>query len=201
MATASSSVTLEHDIGFDTLIAEIERLVRSGVHPDRISVSQQSAMQWACSARWAYYDRLDDACVPLRVDTQFALLRLLLEKGGDPNRRKNRNSTPLAECCTEFSSYAEHRALERLALVLAAGGDPRKTKDAALCLVLGLGDMRGEIFSMPFRDDAPVGHAEAIYQATCCSKRGPISKPWTTARCSTRCSWPHPWAACRCCVF
>lgn len=165
MATASSSVTLEHDIGFDTLIAEIERLVRSGVHPDRISVSQQSAMQWACSARWAYYDRLDDACVPLRVDAQFALLRLLLEKGGDPNRRKNRNSTPLAECCTEFSSYAENRALERLALVLAAGGDPRKTKDAALCLVLGLGDMRGEIFSMPFRDDAPVGHAEAIYQA------------------------------------
>ncbi|MCE1194323.1 MAG: hypothetical protein LWW96_19440 [Acidovorax sp.] len=165
MATASSSVTLEYDIGFDTLIAEIERLVRSGVHPDRISVSQESAMQWACSAHWAYYDRPDDASVPGRVDAQFALLRLLLEKGGDPNRRKNRNSTPLAECCTEFSSYAEHRALERLALVLAAGGDPRKTKDPALCLALGLGDMRGEIFSMPFRDDAPAGHAEAVYQA------------------------------------
>lgn len=165
MSTASSSVTLEYDIGFDTLIAEMERLVRSGVHPDRISVSQESAMQWACSARWAYYDRPDDASVPGRVDAQFALLRLLLEKGGDPNRRKNRNSTPLAECCTEFSSYAEHRALERLALILAAGGDPRKTKEPALCLVLGLGDMRGEIFSMPFREDAPAGHAEAVYQA------------------------------------
>ncbi|QNP59759.1 ankyrin repeat domain-containing protein [Paenacidovorax monticola] len=164
MAT-SSSVILEYDIGFDILIAEIERLVRSGVHPDRISVSQESAMQWACSARWAYYDRPDDASVPGRVDAQFTLLRLLLEKGGDPNRRKNRNSTPLAECCTEFSSYAEHRALERLALILAAGGDPRKTKDPALCLALGLGDMRGEIFSMPFRDDAPAGHAEAVYQA------------------------------------
>lgn len=122
-------------------------------------------MQWACSARWAYYDRPDDASVPGRVDAQFALLRLLLEKGGDPNRRKNRNSTPLAECCTEFSSYAEHRALERLALILAAGGDPRKTKEPALCLVLGLGDMRGEIFSMPFREDAPASHAEAVYQA------------------------------------
>ncbi|MFN4121192.1 ankyrin repeat domain-containing protein [Acidovorax sp.] len=165
MVTASSSVTLEYDIGFDKLIAEIERLVRSGVQPDRISVSQDAAMQWACSAHWAYYDRPDDTSVPRRVDAQFALLRLLLQKGGDPNRRKNRNSTPLAVCCAEFPSHAEHRALERLALVLAAGGDPRKTKDPALCIALGLGAMRGEIFSMPFRDDAPAGHAETVLQA------------------------------------
>ena len=165
MATASSPVTLEHDIGFETLIAEMERLVRSGVHPDRISVSRDAAVQWACTAHWAYYDRADDASVPQRVDAQFALLRLMLEKGADPNRRKNRNSTPLAVCCREFSSYAEHRAVERLGLVLAAGGDPRTAQEPAICIALGLRDMRGEIFSMPFRDDAPAGHAEAVYQA------------------------------------
>ncbi|MBB6563443.1 ankyrin repeat protein [Acidovorax soli] len=165
MAASPSSVTLEYDIGFDILLAEMERLVRSGLHPDRISVSQDAAVQWACTAYWAYYDRPDDASVTSRVDAQFALLRLMLEKGGDPNRRKNRNSTPLAVCCEQFSSYSEHRALERLGLVLAAGGDPRKTKEPALCIALGLRDMRGEIFSMPFRDDAPAGHAEAVYQA------------------------------------
>lgn len=164
MAT-SSSVILEYDIGFDILIAEIERLVRSGVHPDRISVSQDAAVQWACTAYWAYYGCPDNASVPRRVDAQFALLRLMLEKGADPNRRKNRHSTPLAVCCAQFASYPELRALERLGLVLAAGGDPRKTKDPALCIALGLRDMRGEIFSMPFRDDAPAGHADAVYQA------------------------------------
>ena len=165
MATAFSPVTLEHDLRFDTLIDEMERLVRSGVHPDRISVSRDAAVQWACTACWAYYDRPDDASVPHRVDAQFALLRLMLEKGADPNRRKNRNSTPLAVCCAEFSSYAEHHALERLRLVLAAGGDPRTTQEPAICIALGLRDMRGEIFSMPFSDDAPAGHADAVYQA------------------------------------
>lgn len=164
MAT-SSSVTLEHDIGFETIVAEIERLVRSGVHPDRISVSQYPASQWACSPRWARYDGPDEPTATQRVDAQMDLLRLLLEHGADPNKRKNRNSTPLAVCCEQLWSGPSERSLERLGLVLAAGGDPRKTKDPALCIVLGLGDMRGEIFSIPFREDAEAGHADAVYQA------------------------------------
>lgn len=165
MATSSSSVTLEHDIGFDTIVAEIERLVRSGLHPDRISVSQYPASQWACSPGWARYDGPDEATIARRVDAQMALLRLLLERGADPNKRKNRNATPLAVCCEQLWGGPEGRSVERLGLVLAAGGDPCKTKDPALCTALGLGSMRGEVFSIPFRDDAEAGHADAVYQA------------------------------------
>lgn len=164
MAT-SSSVTLDDDIGFDALIAELDRLVRAGVPPDRISVSHDAAVQWVCEAHWVYADGPDDACAARRVDAQLALLRLMLEHGADPNKRKNRNSTPLAVCCRQFATYFQERALEKLALVLAAGGDPRQTKDPALCMALGLREMRGEIFDMPFRGDAPPGHADTVYQA------------------------------------
>jgi ankyrin repeat protein len=164
MAT-SSSVTLEHDIAFETIVAEIERLVRSGLHPDRISVSQYPASQWACNPFWARYDGPDEATIARRVDAQMALLRLLMEHGADPNKRKNRNATPLAVCCEQLWGNLEGRAVERLGLVLAAGGDPRKTKDPALCIALGLGSMRGEVFSIPFRDDAEAGHADAVCQA------------------------------------
>ena len=146
-------------------MAEIERLVRSGVHPDRISVSQYPASQWVCNAHWVYSDGPDDACAAQRLDAQLALLRLMLKRGADPNKRKNRNATPLAVCCEKLWGDTGGRSLERLGMVLAAGGDPRKTKDPALCIALGLGDMRGEIFSIPFRDDAQVGHAEMVYQA------------------------------------
>ncbi len=164
MAT-SSSVTLDDGIGFDALIAELDRLVRAGVPPDRISVSHDAAVQWVCEAHWVYADDPDDACAARRVDAQLALLRLMLEHGADPNKRKNRNSTPLAVCCRQFATYFQERALEKLALVLAAGGDPRQTKDPALCMALGLREMRGEIFDMPFRGDAPPGHADTVYQA------------------------------------
>ncbi|MDH4415817.1 MAG: hypothetical protein QE485_01165 [Acidovorax sp.] len=161
----ATSFTLEHDIGFDALMAEIERLVRSGVHPDRISVSQYPASQWVCNAHWVYSDGPDDACAAQRMDAQLALLRLMLERGADPNKRKNRNSTLLAVCCGQFSTYFQERALDRLSLVLAAGGDPRQTKDPALCIALGLREMRGEIFDMAFREDASEGQADAVYQA------------------------------------
>ena len=164
MAT-SSSVTLDHGIGFDALIFELDRLVRAGVPPDRISVSHDAAVQWVCEAHWVYSDGPDAVCAARRVDAQLALLRLMLERGADPNKRKNRNSTPLAVCCRQFVSYFRERALERLALVLAAGGDPCKTKDPALCTALGLREMRGEIFDMAFRGDAPPGHADTVYQA------------------------------------
>ena len=162
---SSSSVTLDHGIGFDALIFELDRLVRAGVPPDRISVSHDAAVQWVCEAHWVYSDGPDAVCAARRVDAQLALLRLMLERGADPNKRKNRNSTPLAVCCRQFVSYFRERALERLALVLAAGGDPCKTKDPALCTALGLREMRGEIFDMAFRGDAPPGHADTVYQA------------------------------------
>lgn len=165
MATSSSSATLDDDIGFDAVIAELDRLVRAGVPPDRISVSHYAAVQWVCEAHWVYYDGPDAACAARRVDAQLALLQLMLEHGADPNKRKNRNSTPLAVCCRQFATYFQERALEKLALVLAAGGDPRQTKDPALCMALGLREMRGEIFDMPFRGDAPPGHADTVYQA------------------------------------
>lgn len=164
MAT-SSSVNLDIDLGIDAVLAEIDRLIRSGLHPDRISVSGDAAVQWVCEAQWVYYDGPDAACAARRVDAQLALLRLMLERGADPNKRKHRNSTPLAVCCRQFASYFQERALERLALVLAAGGDPRQTKDPALCMALGLGEMRGEVLDMPFRSDAAPGHADAVYQA------------------------------------
>ena len=164
MAT-SSSVTLDYGIGFDALISELDRLVCAGVPPDRISVSHDTAVQWVCEAHWVYSDGPDAVCAARRVDAQLALLRLMLERGADPNKRKNRNSTPLAVCCRQFVSYFRERALERLALVLAAGGDPCKTKDPALCTALGLREMRGEIFDMAFRGDAPPGHADTVYQA------------------------------------
>ena len=162
---ASSSVTLDYGIGFDALISELDRLVCAGVPPDRISVSHDTAVQWVCEAHWVYSDGPDAVCAARRVDAQLALLRLMLERGADPNKRKNRNSTPLAVCCRQFVSYFRERALERLALVLAAGGDPCKTKDPALCTALGLREMRGEIFDMAFRGDAPPGHADTVYQA------------------------------------
>ena len=162
---ATSSVTLDYGIGFDALISELDRLVCAGVPPDRISVSHDTAVQWVCEAHWVYSDGPDAVCAARRVDAQLALLRLMLERGADPNKRKNRNSTPLAVCCRQFVSYFRERALERLALVLAAGGDPCKTKDPALCTALGLREMRGEIFDMAFRGDAPPGHADTVYQA------------------------------------
>ena len=162
---ASSSVTLDYGIGFDALISELDRLVCAGVPPDRISVSHDTAVQWVCEAHWVYSDGPDAVCAARRVDAQLALLRLMLERGADPNKRKNRNSTPLAVCCRQFVSYFRERALERLALVLAAGGDPCKTKDPALCTALGLREMRGEIFDMAFRGDAPPGRADTVYQA------------------------------------
>ena len=162
---ASSSVTLDYGIGFDALISELDRLVCAGVPPDRISVSHDTAVQWVCEAHWVYSDGPDAVCAARRVDAQLALLRLMLERGADPNKRKNRNSTPLAVCCRQFVSYFRERALERQALVLAAGGDPCKTKDPALCTALGLREMRGEIFDMAFRGDAPPGHADTVYQA------------------------------------
>lgn len=162
---SSSAVVLERDSGFDHILSSIDHLVRSGVHPDRISVSQYPAAQWVCEAHWVYSDGPDDSCAVQRVDAQLALLRLMLERGADPNKRKNRNSTLLAVCCRQFSTYFQERALERLSLVLAAGGDPRKTKDPALCIALGLREMRGEIFDMAFREDASEGQADAVYQA------------------------------------
>ena len=164
MAT-SPSVNLDLDLGIDAVLAEMDRLVRNGTHPDRISVSGDAAVQWVCEAQWVYYDGPDTAAAARRVDAQLALLRLMLERGADPNKRKHRNSTPLAVCCRQFICYFQERALERLALVLAAGGDPRQTKDPALCIVLGLGSMRGEVFDMAFREDAPPGHADAVFQA------------------------------------
>ncbi|KAK6023376.1 hypothetical protein OSTOST_10845 [Ostertagia ostertagi] len=164
MAT-SPSVNLDLDLGIDAVLAEMDRLVRNGTHPDRISVSGDAAVQWVCEAQWVYYDGPDTAAAARRVDAQLALLRLMLERGADPNKRKHRNSTPLAVCCRQFICYFQERALERLALVLAAGGDPRQTKDPALCIVLGLGTMRGEVFYMAFREDAPPGHADAVFQA------------------------------------
>ncbi len=162
---SSSTVVLEHDSGFDHILSSIDRLVRSGVHPDRISVSQYPASQWVCNAHWVYSDGPDDSCAAQRIDAQLALLRLMLERGADPNKRKNRNATPLAVCCEQLLGDTGGRSLERLGIVLAAGGDPRKTKDPALCIALGLGDMRGEICSIPFRDDAQAGHAEMVFQA------------------------------------
>ena len=162
---SSSSVTLDHGIGFDALIFELDRLVRAGVPPDRISVSHDAAVQWVCDAHWVYSDGPDAACAARRMDAQLALLRLMLAHGADPNKRKNRNSTPLAVCCRQFATHFQEHALEKLALVLAAGGNPRQTKDPALCMALGLREMRGEIFDMPFRGDAPPGHAEMVYQA------------------------------------
>jgi ankyrin repeat protein len=50
-------------------------------------------------------------------------------------------------------------------MVLAAGGDPRQTKEPALCIALGLGDMRGQILDIPFRADASEGHADMVLQA------------------------------------
>lgn len=164
MAT-SPSVNLDLDLGIDAVLAEMDRLVRNGTHPDRISVSGDAAVQWVCEAQWVYYDGPDTAAAARRVDAQLALLRLMLERGADPNKRKHRNSTPLAVCCRQFICYFQERALERLTLVLAAGGDPRQTKDPALCIVLGLGSMRGEVFDMAFREDAPPGHADAVFQA------------------------------------
>ena len=164
MAT-SPSVNLDLDLGIDAVLAEMDRLVRNGTHPDRISVSGDAAVQWVCEAQWVYYDGPDTAAAARRVGAQLALLRLMLERGADPNKRKHRNSTPLAVCCRQFICYFQERALERLALVLAAGGDPRQTKDPALCIVLGLGSMRGEVFDMAFREDAPPGHADAVFQA------------------------------------
>lgn len=162
---SSSSVNLDVDLGIDAVLAELDSRIRSGIHPDRISVSGDVASQWVCEAQWVYYDGPDAACAARRVDAQLALLRLMLERGADPNKRKHRNSTPLAVCCRQFASYFNERALERLALVLAAGGDPRQTKDPALCMVLGLREMRGEIFDMPFRDDALPGHVDTVYRA------------------------------------
>lgn len=164
MAT-SPSVNLDIDLGIDAVLAEMDRLVRNGTHPDRISVSGDASVQWVCEAQWVYYDGPDTAAAARRVDAQLALLRLMLERGADPNNRKHRNSTPLAVCCRQFICYFQERALERLALVLAAGGDPRQTKAPALCIVLGLGGMRGEVFDMAFREDAPPGHADAVFQA------------------------------------
>ena len=61
---SSSSVTLDHGIGFDALIFELDRLVRAGVPPDRISVSHDAAVQWVCDAHWVYSDGPDAAPVP-----------------------------------------------------------------------------------------------------------------------------------------
>ncbi|RZJ59231.1 MAG: ankyrin repeat domain-containing protein [Acidovorax sp.] len=128
-------------------------------------MSHYAAVQWVCEAHWVYSDGPDAACAARRVDAQLALLRLMLERGADPNKRKNRSSTPLAVCCRQFATYFQERALERLGLVLAAGGDPRQTKDPALCIALGLREMRGEVFDMAFREDASPGHADAVFQA------------------------------------
>lgn len=161
----SPSIALDDDIGFDAVIAELDRLVRAGTPPDRISVSHYAAVQWVCHAHWVYSDGPDAACAARRVDAQLALLRLMLERGADPNKRKDRNSTPLAVCCRQFATYFQERALERLTLVLEAGGDPQQTKDPALLIALGLREMRGEVFDMPFRHDTLPGHADTVYKA------------------------------------
>lgn len=164
MAT-TARVNLDIDIGIDAVLAEIDRLIDSGVHPDRISVCDEAAVQWVCATQWVYYDGPDAACASRRVDAQVALLSLLLERGADPNKRKHRTRSALEVCCGQFVAHFQERALEKLALVLAAGGDPCQTKDPAICIALGLGEMRGEVIDLAFNCDAAPGHADAVYQA------------------------------------
>ena len=166
VATSSSPVVLEAFPTCEDAFAEIERLVRSGVHPDRIRLRHnERALYWVCNNSMLHYDGPDEATVARRLDAHVALVSLLLERGADPNKAAGRGATPLSTTCRDFIFGPTAQTLEKLRLLLAAGANPRLTKDSPICTAIGLREMRGEVSNSAFEPDADPEEMELIFQA------------------------------------
>ena len=196
MAT-SSSVTLDDGVGFDALICR----------------ARSSAARWRAAGPHQRVPRCRHAmglqrptgCTPTVRTTPAppgAWMRSCAaapDAGawGRPQQAQEPQAPPLAVCCRQFATYFQERALEKLALVLAAGGDPRQTKDPHsawpwACAKCGARDF----LTCLSRRCAP-GHADTVYQAVdMLLQAGLTSRRWTTATCTRRCSWRPQMGTC-----
>jgi len=161
-----SPVVLDPFRTCDEAFTEIEQRVRAGVHPDRLRLGHnERALYWVCNNSMLRYDGPDEATVARRLDAHLALISLLLAKGADPNKAAGRGATPLSATCRDFIFSPSPWAVAKLRLLLDAGANPRLTKDSPVCTVLGLRDMRGEVFNSAFDADADPAESELVFQA------------------------------------
>ncbi|MFG3450453.1 ankyrin repeat domain-containing protein [Stenotrophomonas sp. NPDC047960] len=166
MATSSSPVVLDTSLTCEDAFAEIERHVRAGVHPDRIRLRHnERALYWVCNNSLLHHDGPDEATIARRIDAHLALISLLLAAGADPNKAAGRGATPLSITCRDLIFSPAAWALEKLRRLLAAGANPRLTKDSPICTVLGLRDMRGEVWNSAFDADADPAEMGCIFDA------------------------------------
>jgi ankyrin repeat protein len=136
------------------------------VHPDRIRLRHnERALYWVCNNSMLHYDGPDEATIARRLGAHLALISLLLASGADPNKAAGRGATPLSTTCRDFIFSPAAWAVEKLRLLLAAGANPRLTKDSAICTVLGLRDMRGEVWNSAFDADADPAEMGFIFEA------------------------------------
>ncbi|WP_447783891.1 ankyrin repeat domain-containing protein [Stenotrophomonas bentonitica] len=166
MATSSSPVVLDIPLTCEDAFAEIERRVRAGVHPDRIRLGHnERALYWVCNSSLLHHDGPDEATIVGRIEAHLALISLLLAKGADPNKAAGRGATPLSTTCRDFIFSPAPWAVEKLRRLLAAGANPRLTKDSPICTVLGLRDMRGEVWNPASDADADPAEMGYIFEA------------------------------------
>ncbi|WP_421569944.1 ankyrin repeat domain-containing protein [Stenotrophomonas sp. PD6] len=112
-----------------------------------------------------HYDGPDEATIARRIDAHVSLISLLLAKGADPNKAAGRGATALSTTCRDFIFSPAAWAVEKLRLLLAAGANPRLTKDSPICTVIGLRDMRGEVWNSAFDADADPAEMGFIFEA------------------------------------
>jgi len=154
---------LDTPLTCEDAFAEIERHVRAGVHPDRIRLGHnERALYWVCNSSLLHHDGPDEAG---RIEAHLALISLLLAKGADPNKAAGRGATPLSTTCRDFIFSPAPWAVEKLRRLLAAGANPRLTRDSPICTVLGLRDMRGEVWNPAFDADADPAEMAYIFEA------------------------------------
>lgn len=150
----------------DAAFADIERRVRAGIRPDRLRLGHnERALYWVCNNSMLHYDGPDEGTVARRIDAHVALISLLLGNGADPNKTASRGATPLSTTCRDFIFSPAAWTVEKLRLLLAAGANPRLTKDSPICTVLGLRDMRGEVINSAFDADSHPAQKAFIFQA------------------------------------
>ncbi len=166
MAPPFSPVALDSTLSYDATLTDIERRVRAGVRPDRLRLGHnERALYWVCQSSRLRSDGPDEATVAQRIRAKLEVIQLLLSRGANPNRIAARGATPLSVCCRDFTGYPEPWALEKLQLLLAAGANPRLTRDSPLCTLLGLRDMRGEVFTGVLEADALPAKQAVVFQA------------------------------------
>lgn len=162
MATKKPAVDLQALFSSEHFLGELEALVRGGVHPDSLlspTLPKQSALGVLCG--WGR--RIEALDSPATATQVVALIELLITNGADVNRKQGKTETALSEACWAMTSHPVVTAaiIQRL---LNAGAQPSLCKQPAICLAIGMREVRGELITVTARTDTQMEEQAALLE-------------------------------------